>query len=83
VKIPVTAVHARLLVLLVAFGAAMFTLGVLTAACGPANGSPNCPPGQWYADKPGTGRECVPGKTGAPVFVPATFAPSSPAGSAP
>jgi hypothetical protein len=56
---------------------------VTIVACGPATGSPNCPPGQWYVDSPGSGWECVPGKTGTPVFVPSAFAPSSPSGSAP
>jgi len=48
------------------------------AACRPASGSPNCPPGQWYADKPGTGWICA----SAPpiVYTPGrTFAPASPA----
>lgn len=34
----------------------------------PATGSPNCPPGQWYVEKPGTGWLCAPGS--APVFTP-------------
>lgn len=56
-------------------------LGAL-AACGPAAGSPNCPPGQWYADKPGTGWICA---SDPPfVYTPGyTFGPSSPAESAP
>ena len=29
------------------------------AACGPANGSPNCPPGQWYVETPGAGWSCM------------------------
>jgi len=45
-------------------------------------GSPNCSPGQWYVDKPGTGWICASGP--AFTFTPGyTFAPKSPAGSTP
>lgn len=65
---------------------AALALAAVTAlaavGCGPTDGSPNCPPGQWYVDKPGTGWICA----AAPPFsfTPGyTFAPASPAGSAP
>jgi len=66
--------------------AAVLALAVATAAaaigCGPASGSPNCPPGRWYVDKPGTGWTCAPDQPF--VYTPGyTFAPSHPAGSAP
>lgn len=59
---------------------AALALAAVTVAtvigCGPATGSPNCPPGQWYVDKPGTGWICAAGSG-------SIFTPPSTAGSAP
>jgi hypothetical protein len=66
--------------LLAALAFAVFLIAGL-AACGPANGSPNCPPGQWYVETPGAGWSCMSDPGPPPsVFTPA---PASPAGSAP
>jgi len=43
------------------------------AACGPPSGSPNCPPGQWWVEKPGSGWECAPGTSA--IYTPTAFAP--------
>ena len=53
---------------------------VTAIGCGPANGSPDCPPGQWYVETPGAGWSCMTNPGPPPtVFTPA---PASPAGSA-
>jgi len=63
-----------------ALAVAALTVTAVTA-CGPASGSPNCPPGQWYVDKPGTGWICYGGP--AVIFTPgSSFAPS-PSGGTP
>lgn len=67
----------RRLAALTVTAALAITLGAGIAACGPANGSPNCPPGQWWVDKPGYGWECS-----GPVFVPTVFTPSPGSGGA-
>lgn len=61
---------------------AAVALAIAVVGCDPATGSPNCPPGQWYVEKPGAGWTCAPGSPG--VFTPgADFAPASPKESAP
>ena len=53
--------------------AAAIALAFALGACQP-EGSPNCPPGQWWVDKPGYGWVCESGS--GLVFTPAAFAPS-------
>jgi len=64
---------ARTRRLLAALALAAVT-AVAAVACGPASGSPNCPPGQWYVENPGHGWECAPG--GGAIFTPPAGSPS-------
>lgn len=54
--------------------AAAVALAAGLSACGPTPGSPNCPPGQWWVEKPGSGWECASGSS--TIYTPSSFQPS-------
>ena len=66
-------IPAALRVTALTLAVAAFTAAAATARH-PAAGSPNCPPGQPYVDKPGTGWLCAGGAT--VIFTPPAPSPS-------